>query len=178
MNTRLTSTSLKASRFYGEYNKTMATTLKILIIDDIQSVRDALRAYLCPAPSAADSLKALLNQGESDLPTFWINEADQGEEGVALAQVAVATNKPYDIIFVDMLMPPGIGGVEVIRRIREFDAAVPIIACTAIAHDLPQTLAQANGGTMPFLLAKPVTIAQNLPELVCRLTKQKALDND
>ena len=146
-----------------------AKTLKVLIIDDMQSVRDALSAYLCPMSSAIDSLNALLQTEVPVKYNFWINEAEQGEEGIAMALAAFSSRKPYDVIFVDMLMPPGISGLEVIRGIRQFDSKVPIIVCTAISNETPPALAAVNGGKLPTILAKPVTSAHNLPELVCGL---------
>ena len=148
-------------------------TLKILIIDDVQSIRDALRAYLCPSASALDMLNHLLQEGSAPRQDFWINEAEQGEEGVQMAYAALNSGKSYDVIFVDMLMPPGIGGVEVIRRIREFDKKVPIVVCTAIANEAPQMLADVNGGQLPTMLSKPITQTQNLPELVQTLVAQQ-----
>ena len=152
---------------------TRRKTLKVLIIDDMQSIRDALRAYLCPIPSALDSLNNLLQKDATICPNFWVSEADQGEDGVRLARHALDKGSPFDVIFVDMLMPPGIGGVEVIRRIREFDSAVPIIVCTAISNEAPQALAQANGGSLPTMLAKPITNAEFLPQLVQKLVGQR-----
>ena len=140
--------------------------VKILIIDDMQSIRDALRAYLCPPASAMDMLNSLLKQGSFQAKEFLINEAEQGEEGVAMARSAHSVGKPYDVIFVDMLMPPGIGGLEVIKRIRTFDKTAKIIVCTAISNEAPEEMREANGGVMPLLLSKPLTENQNLPQLV------------
>ena len=140
--------------------------VKILIIDDMQSIRDALRAYLCPPASAMDMLNSLLKQGAIPTTEFLVNEAEQGEEGVAMARSAYAIGKPYDVIFIDMLMPPGIGGLEVIKRIRSFDALTKIVVCTAISNEAPAEMLEANNGVMPLLLSKPLTETQNLPQLV------------
>ena len=140
--------------------------VKILIIDDMQSIRDALRAYLCPPASAMDMLNSLLKQGSFQAKEFLINEAEQGEEGVAMARSAHVVGKPYAVIFVDMLMPPGIGGLEVIKRIRSFDKKAQIIVCTAISNEAPEEMLEANGGVMPILLSKPLNENQNLPQLI------------
>ena len=139
----------------------------------MQGIRDALRAYLSPPASALDMLNSLLNKSSTPEFEFLINEADQGEEGVAMARNAYSSTKPYDVIIVDMLMPPGIGGLEVIKRIRTFDQTVPIIVCTAIANEAPEDLLHANGGRMPLILAKPLSAHQNLPQLVQALARAK-----
>lgn len=112
----------------------MSAQRKILIVDDIQSVRSALRGYLCPAASATDLMSQLIKKGTLDLsPKFHIDEAGQGVEGVEMARAAFNAGAPYDIAFIDMLMPPGIDGMETIRRIREFDSEINIVVCTALS---------------------------------------------
>lgn len=82
------------------------TQKRILIIDDIQSVRSALRGYLCPPISAQEMVKQLIQKGTLNMePKLHIDEATQGAEGVEMCRAALESGTPYDIAFVDMLMP-------------------------------------------------------------------------
>lgn len=140
---------------------------KILLIDDIQSVRETLRSYLCPPASAADLMTQLIQSGTLDLsPKFQIDEAGQGEEGVEKARKAFESGHPYDIAIIDMLMPPGIDGKETIRRIREFDTGLHIVVCTALSEASAEDLAPLNGGLSPTMIYKPLESAEYLRTIV------------
>lgn len=68
-------------------------------------------------------------------------------------------NEKYDIILMDMKMPI-MGGLEAVRKIREFDTKVPIIALTAYAFDSDRTSAMEAGCNA--FLTKPLNKSQLL----------------
>ena len=68
-------------------------------------------------------------------------------------------NEQYDIILMDMKMPI-MGGLEAVRKIREFDTKVPIIALTAYAFDSDRTSAMEAGCNA--FLTKPLNKSQLL----------------
>ena len=70
-----------------------------------------------------------------------------------------ARNESFDLILMDMKMPV-MGGLEATRRIREFNAKVPIIALTANAFDFDKGSA-IEAGCNAFL-AKPLSKKQLL----------------
>ncbi|MBD9111487.1 response regulator [Bacteroides nordii] len=70
-----------------------------------------------------------------------------------------ARNESFDLILMDMKMPV-MGGLEATRRIREFNAKVPIIALTANAFDSDKGSA-IEAGCNAFL-AKPLSKKQLL----------------
>ena len=53
--------------------------------------------------------------------------ADSGQEAIVMVQ-----NNGYDLILMDINMPPGMDGFEATREIRKFNTVVPIIALTAV----------------------------------------------
>lgn len=132
------------------------TTKLILIIDDVQSIRADMRKSLCPAISAEEMMTQLIKR-QTMLVTnrYEIHEAGQGLEGVDMAKAALKNGRPYDVIIVDMKMPPGIDGTETIRLIREFDSGAYVIVCTAFSEFLAEELAEVNGGHPPAMLYKP-----------------------
>lgn len=129
---------------------------KILIIDDIDSVRRDIRNYINPPASAQDAVAQLIQKGAlARRDRHQVDEAGQGQEGVNKVKDALDAGSPYDIAVVDMMMPPGINGVETIRRIRKFDKDIVIIICTGngVVPDLD--IIEANDGIAPPVFFKP-----------------------
>ena len=140
---------------------------RILIIDDIEAVRKDIRNYLCPPVSAEDMFANLMSgQIVAADPGYVIHEAEQGEEGVAWARQARSAGEPFDVIIVDMMMPPGNDGAETIRRIREFDNEVRIVVCTAFNEFTPEQLTKVNGGVPPKFISKPIVSRNQLLDAV------------
>ncbi|MDF2924351.1 MAG: resD2 [Paenibacillaceae bacterium] len=79
--------------------------LNILIVDDEERIRRLLRMYL-------------------EKEGYSIEEAEDGESALQLA-----LDKDYDLILLDLMLP-GIDGVEVCARLRQFKAT-PVIMLTA-----------------------------------------------
>lgn len=68
-------------------------------------------------------------------------------------------NEQYDIILMDMKMPI-MGGLEAVRKIREFNTKIPIIALTAYAFDSDRASAMEAGCNA--FLTKPLNKSQLL----------------
>ncbi len=101
---------------------TTATTVRILLVDDAESVRRALRHILTSEPDFAV-----------------IGEAADGVRAVALA----AALRP-DIIVIDLALP-GINGIEAARRIHAAGDAGDIIMLTALGGDTRRAAASDAG---------------------------------
>jgi len=105
--------------------------MKILIVDDEVHVAKVL----------ADSVRL---QGHEAFV------AGGGEEGLALLD-----QKRPDAVFLDIVMP-GMGGIEVLRRIREVYPALPVIVITGHASTAEIEEAKRLGVTdcvqKPFVL--------------------------
>ena len=79
--------------------------IRILVVDDELAIRRALRP-------------PLLELG------FQVAEASRGEEALQLLRAG-----GYDVVLLDINMP-GIGGIETLRRIRNFAPRLPILMLT------------------------------------------------
>ena len=78
------------------------------------------------------------------LPEFELLHASNGEEALSIIQAGKESNCPIAVAYIDIRMPPGIDGIETIRRIRKIDRDVEIVIMTAytdkalpeIVHDM------------------------------------------
>ena len=134
---------------------------RILIIDDNPSIhRDfdlVLAEEVQNAELEADEqrLFGLPSRPGIVAPTFTLDHAFSGLEGVEKVAQALQDERPYQLAFVDVRMP-GIDGVETIERIWQHDARIQIVICTAYADYSQMDLGRRLGFTDKLLvLRKP-----------------------
>ena len=84
----------------------MSATLRVLVIDDEPPIRRFLRTSL----SAQD---------------YSVLEAEDGESGLAMLQ-----RNAVDVLVLDLGLP-GMGGLEVLKRMRESGSSVPVIVLSS-----------------------------------------------
>lgn len=114
------------------------TSIRVLVADDdSQILRCYRRAFAQPPAAKRDaSFETLADElfgstgGRERAALFDVVECSQGEEAVAAAQQAIGGESPFDVVVLDVRMPPGINGVEAGERIRRLDPAVPIVFVT------------------------------------------------
>ena len=104
---------------------------QVLVVEDNEINRFLLRRYL---------------EGSGHTVT----EAVDGEEGVALA-----TDRAFDVILMDISMPR-MDGVEATRRIRAAGASRHARILALTAHALPEELAQFRAAGADATLTKPI----------------------
>lgn len=92
----------------------ISNNLKILIVDDFESIRKALKQCL--------TRMGLRN----------IDESDNGENGLVSLKKAAALKEPYALIFCDINMPEmdGITMVEELRKIKAYTKTPVIMVST------------------------------------------------
>lgn len=144
--------------------------MKILVVDDELSVREAYRHVLCEKkiPSSPDNMSALAQElfgdgadGEdgdtnSGDPVFDVHFAAQGLDGVDLVRQALERKDPFKVAFIDVRMPPGIDGRETARRIRAIDSDINLVIVTAYSdHSATDIAAVAGPPDKIFYICKP-----------------------
>ena len=118
--------------------------IRVLVADDDEHVLDCYREAFCDdEPTnrlrALDELAAELFDPEQDIvdePKFDIVACSQGEDAIRKATTAAQKGKPFDVVILDVRMPPGIDGVEAGSRIRRLDPDVEIVFVTGFS-DIP-----------------------------------------
>ena len=101
---------------------------RALVVDDDPFVRDALTG-------------SLRNAG------YDVSAADSGEAAVRLAALLVP-----EVVVMDVIMPPGISGIEATRRIVEHDSAVRVVMFSV--HRSPDIVAAALAAGATSYVAK------------------------
>ena len=163
-----------------------STDLSILVIDDNPEIHNDFIKILAKKPAENATLDAFESQifGDAaktvttELPHFIIDTASQGEEGIARVKEGLKQNKHYALAFVDIRMPPGLDGIETIRRIWEIDPDIQAVICTAYSdYSWEETIAALGQKENLLILKKPFdSIA--VRQLACALTKKWQLVND
>jgi signal transduction histidine kinase len=129
---------------------------QVLLVDDIKINRDIIGAFLDAA-------------GHESIM------AEGGQEAVDLA-----TQRPFDVILMDIRMPK-VDGLEATRRIRALPGArgqVPILALTA--YTFPDQVAQCHDAGMDGHLPKPVdyqTLINGIDEVIVRVATTRGGDS-
>jgi len=141
--------------------------LRILIIDDNESIHTDFRAALARARNiggALDtSMQLLLGEAPSPLPVaeFDIDSVYLGEQGLKLVEAAKQDERPYSLAFVDVQAAPNWTGIETTRALLAADDELQIVLFTAHLDDaLEVILCQLAGTGRVILLKKPFGIAE------------------
>jgi diguanylate cyclase len=134
------------------------SAIRVLVVDDETEVRDAYRQILLESEVSREmagfhALRSRLfskQDGTSSRPRshsvgFEAVFCDQADAAVAAVRESLAQERPFSVVFLDMRMPPGADGVWAATRIRELDAAVEIVICTAYSDTDPCEM----GGIVP-----------------------------
>lgn len=140
------------------------STQRILVIDDNSEIHTDFRKVLCRAPETENELQSLkadlfgTSPSSRAMPQLHvtIDSAFQGEQGVAMALDAARRGEPYSMAFVDVRMPPGIDGVQTIKRIWEHHPDLQCVLCTAYSdYDWDQISTELNRSSNLLILKKP-----------------------
>ena len=143
-----------------------ARSNRVLVIDDNIAIHEDIRKILCArVDPLADHLEALENElfensapraPKRGAPTFLVDSAHQGPEGLALVKRALADGQPYGMAFVDMRMPPGWDGVETTLELWKVAPELQIVICTAYSDcSWEELLNRIEGSDRLVILKKP-----------------------
>ena len=111
---------------------------RVLIVDDEDGIHSDFKDML--KPNRRPRLPAALAEAFLDkvpenktvfLPKFELLHATSGEEAHDVICTAKASNRPIAVAYIDVRMPPGIDGVEAIRRIRQIEKDIEMVIMTA-----------------------------------------------
>jgi CheY-like chemotaxis protein len=119
-------------------------SIRVLIADDDEHILECYREAFGENEStdymkALDALDAELFDTASEIekmPKFDVVACRQGNDAISLARAAADDGHPFDVVILDVRMPPGIDGVQAGCAIRELDPDVEIVFVTGFS-DVP-----------------------------------------
>jgi CheY-like chemotaxis protein len=151
--------------------------LRILVVDDDRSIHDGIRQALASTPrkpSTLMDLEALLfdeapeqADDERGLPMIEIHSAYQGQEAANRLRDDLEGGGRFDLVIVDMRMPPGWDGVRTVEELWKRDESLPVVFCTAYSDYRVEQIAERLKQRQVPVLSKPFH-TQQLKELVRR----------
>jgi two-component system sensor histidine kinase/response regulator len=154
---------------------------RVLIIDDNAAIHADIRKILCPQTSetttSLESLEAELlgtppPKKHRQQPSFTVDSAYQGKDGLELVQRAVAAGQPYAMAFVDVRMPPGWDGIETTAALWQAAPELQVVICTAYSdYSWEEMLERIGGSDRLVILKKPFDTVEVL-QLATALTEK------
>ena len=120
-------------------------SIRVLIADDDEHILECYKEAFSGADStehmkALDALDAELFDTEAEIPeapSFEIFSCNQGQDAIRAAREAASKGHPFDVVILDVRMPPGIDGVEAGSQIRKLDPECQIVFVTGFS-DIPR----------------------------------------
>src|SRR5688500_10775840 len=103
---------------------------RVLVVDDNESIHGDFVRLLREAvqPAELDAMEGALFASEPAQrpgnPCFEVACALRGEEGLAMAEVALRAGRPFAVAFVDMIMPLGWDGLTTIKHLWQLDPSL------------------------------------------------------
>ncbi len=110
---------------------------KVLLIDDEEGVREVAKVMLRHLGY------------ETDL-------ANESGEAVAMFQKKMKNAHPYDLVITDLTIPGDIGGVEILRKLKEIDPQIRVIVSSGYSNNPIMADPRANG--FSDMIKKPYSI--------------------
>lgn len=155
-------------------NEDFHTVRRVLVIDDQQAIHDTFDRVFAAQPSENNALADFearfldaedqdsVSEDDSHLvgdatpPTYSLEKASSGEQGVRLVRAAVTEGNPFSVAFVDMRMPQGMDGLATTERLWEIDPNLQVVICTAYSdHMWDDVLKKLGYNDRLLLLRKP-----------------------
>ncbi len=133
---------------------------RVLIVDDQREIHDDFTEMLRIAPPSANDLTAAFMHEEEEnfLPEFELLHANNGEEAYKIIATGKESNRPIAVAYIDIRMPPGIDGIETIRRARRIDRDIEVVIMTAYTDkSLPEIVQDMELLHKLLYIRKPFT---------------------
>lgn len=144
-------------------------SIRVLIADDDEHILECYREAFGDSEEtdylqALNALDAELFDAVGDIdaaPVFEIVACSQGNEAIDLAEKAANDGHPFDVVILDVRMPPGIDGVEAGSQIRKLDPDVEIVFVTGFSDVRRDELEQRVPPPMKLhYFNKPISFIQ------------------
>jgi signal transduction histidine kinase len=154
------------------------TTHRILVIDDNPSIHKDFQTILLEEEES-ETLNELRSEVFGDKTNdnvpksvYELDFASQGKEGCEKIKQACSEDRPYELAFVDMRMPPGWDGLKTIEHIWEIDPNVQVVICTAYSDYSWGEITERLGRSENLLILKKPFDSAEVAQLASALTEK------
>jgi len=154
---------------------------RILVIDDNPSIHKDFQTILLEEEEST-TLNALRSEvfGDNTNETlarcvYELDFASQGKEGYEKVKQACSENRPYELAFVDMRMPPGWDGLKTIEHIWKIDPKVQVVICTAYSDYSWGEITERLGKSENLLILKKPFDSAEVAQFASALTEKWVL---
>jgi signal transduction histidine kinase len=156
---------------------TVPKNLRILVIDDQESIHEDFRKILGPQaeePGLASARSAFFGQApvRAEQKGFELTTAHQGEQGLEHVTRARDGGRRFALAFVDVRMPPGIDGIRTIQRLWQADPDLQVVICTAYSDYSFEQIVKELGSTDQLLILKKPFDPVEVRQLASALTEK------
>ncbi|HEE9163192.1 TPA: response regulator, partial [Legionella pneumophila] len=157
-------------------------SFRILVIDDNPAIHQDFMKILNVSKNSVllNKFDVELFDDETEqlgisLPEFEIDVATQGIEGIEKVKRSLEEGRPYPLAFVDIRMPPGIDGIETIKRIWAIDPQIQIVICSAYSDYSWESTVNTLGLSDNLLVLKKTFDVIAVRQLASALTQKWVL---
>jgi signal transduction histidine kinase len=151
---------------------------RILVIDDNPNIHKDFQTILLEEEEST-ALDSLRNEVFGDNSNRHVNTsvyeldfASQGKEGCDKVKQACSENRPYELAFVDMRMPPGWDGLKTIEHIWQIDPHVQVVICTAYSDYSWGEISERLGRSENLLILKKPFDSAEVAQFASALTQK------
>jgi signal transduction histidine kinase len=154
---------------------------RILVVDDNPSIHKDFQTILLEEEESTtlNTLRSEVFGDKSREPAtksvYELDFASQGKEGCEKVKQACSENRPYELAFVDMRMPPGWDGLKTIEHIWETDPNVQVVICTAYSDYSWGEISERLGRSENLLILKKPFDSAEVAQLASALTEKWVL---
>lgn len=151
---------------------------RILVIDDNPSIHKDFETILLDDGDSSElsSLRSeVFGNGASTSvmkTVYQLDFASQGKDGYEKVQIARSEGHPYEVMFVDMRMPPGWDGLQTIEQIMEIDPDIQAVICTAYSDYSWGEITERLGRSDRLLILKKPFDSAEVAQLASALTEK------
>ena len=162
-------------------NEEKEMTHRILVIDDNPSIHKDFQTILLEEEES-ETLNTLRDEvfgNKSNTNTsrgvYELDFASQGKEGCEKIKEACSEDRPYELTFVDMRMPPGWDGLKTIENIWQIDPNVQVVICTAYSDYSWGEITERLGRSENLLILKKPFDSAEVAQFASALTEKWVL---
>lgn len=157
-------------------------TPRILVVDDNPNIHEDVKKVLSHQKNYNRDMEQLEAElfGTPSIPSTippWkehlhIDSASQGEQAVAMLKQSLEQECPYFLVFVDIRMPPGIDGIETIKRLWAIQPDLYTVICSAYSDfSWSEIVMQLGPSPHLLILQKPFDACELLQVVYASMQK-------